>query len=410
LIKTLRHALLLSLFVNTFGVLADLVAAPLHAAGHAQTLLGYVIGAGHILGMIGFAAADWTGFHPGHTWTWRGFGVGLIVNLIFWMVVGLVWGNIRRRLKVARNQTRFIRSAEPASPNNVPRFSRRHLILGSGRAMAGVGLGVGGYGFFAEARWFEITSHEVPIKGLSPALDHLRIVQISDLHHGSWMSIGWVRQIIDVANSLMPDVVALTGDFVYRGHQYVRPVAKEFTRLKARCAVLGVMGNHDWWEGGGELTRRVFAEEGLQLIDNARRFLTPLGTLTDAPQRDALCIAGVGDLWEDKCLYDKALAGVPGGMPRLLLSHNPDVAEEPDFLRSGHRCDLILSGHTHGGQIRLPGIGAPVTNSAHGTKYAQGLVQGPVCPVYISRGLGMTVMPLRIGVRPEIAVIELVSA
>jgi predicted MPP superfamily phosphohydrolase len=408
LLSKFRHAFLLSLLVNTFGVLADLIAAPLHAAGHGQGLLGYVVGAGHILDMIGFAAAEWTGLHPGHTWTWRGFVAALVVNLIFWTVVALVWGNIRRRLKVARNETRFIRSSD--SGPDVPRFSRRHLILGSGRAMAGVGLGVGGYGFFAEARWFEVTGREVPIKGLSPALDHLRIVQISDLHHGSWMSIAWVRQVIDVANSLAPDIVALTGDYVYRGHQYVRPVARELVRLKARCAVLGVMGNHDWWEGGGQLTRRIFAEEGVQLIDNDRRFLSPMGKLTDRPARDGLCIAGVGDLWEDKCLYAKALAGVPGGMPRILLSHNPDVAEEPDFLTSGYRVDLMLSGHTHGGQIRLPGVGAPVTNSAYGSKYAEGLVPGPVCPVYISRGLGMTVMPIRLGVRPELSVIHLRSA
>src|SRR3954454_12774268 len=175
----------------------------------------------------------------------------------------------------------------------------------------------------------------------------------------------------------MTDGAGLTGDLAIGGHEKCRTVGREFLKLKARCAVLGVMGNHDWWEGGGVLTKRVFAEEGVQLIDNARRFLTPAGRLIDRPVRDGLCIAGVGDLWEDKCLYAKALAGVPGGMPRILLSHNPDVAEESQFLQSGHRVDLMLSGHTHGGQISLPGIGAPVTNSAFGQKYAKGLVAGP---------------------------------
>ena len=94
-------------------------------------------------------------------------------------------------------------------------------------------------------------------------------------------------------------------------------------------------------------------------------------------------------------------------MPRILLSHNPDVAEEPGLLNSGHRVDLILSGHTHGGQIRLPLIGTPVTNSRYGSKYAAGLVQGPRCPVFISRGIGTTVLPIRLGVPPEIALIEL---
>ena len=95
------------------------------------------------------------------------------------------------------------------------------------------------------------------------------------------------------------------------------------------------------------------------------------------------------------------------GLPRVLLSHNPDVAEEPEFVESGHRVDLMLSGHTHGGQVAIPGVGSPVTNSKFGQKYARGLVRGPVCPVFVSRGLGTTVVPVRLGARPEIAVIEL---
>jgi predicted MPP superfamily phosphohydrolase len=135
-------------------------------------------------------------------------------------------------------------------------------------------------------------------------------------------------------------------------------------------------------------------------------FVTPERRLVGSA-REGLCLAGVGDLWEDRCDYGAALDGVAGGVPRILLSHNPDVAEEAGFLQSGYRVDLMLSGHTHGGQVSLPGVGAPVTNSRFGQKYAKGLVAGPVCPVFVSRGLGMTVMPVRWGVRPEIAVIEL---
>jgi predicted MPP superfamily phosphohydrolase len=265
---------------------------------------------------------------------------------------------------------------------------------------------VAGWGFFAEARWFEVTRRTFPVKGLPPELDGLRVVQLSDIHHSQWMSIKWVRQIVDVTNSLDADVVALTGDYVYRGLEYVRPTAIELARLRPRIGVVGVMGNHDWWQNG-ELTKWAFAKEGVPLIDNARRFVTPDRRMVERAG-EGICFAGVGDLWEDKCVYRDALGGVPGGMPRILLAHNPDVAEEPEFLQSGYRVDLMLSGHTHGGQIRLPGIGAPVTNSRLGQKYAKGLVRGPVCPVYVSRGLGMTVMPIRVGVRPEIAVIELV--
>jgi hypothetical protein len=277
--------------------------------------------------------------------------------------------------------------------------------VGGGRAVAASGAGLGAWAFLVESRWFEVTRRQIPIANLPPSLDGLRIVQLTDIHHCRWTSVQWLRGIVDATNALAPDVVALTGDYVYRGLQYVEPAAMELGKLRARIGVVGVMGNHDWWQNG-ELTKLAFARAGIPLIDNARRFVTPDRKLV-ASSKSGLCLAGVGDFWEDVCLYDDALGGVPGGMPRVLLSHNPDVAEQSEFVASGHRVDLMLSGHTHGGQVRLPGIGTPVTNSVYGQKYASGLVEGPVCPVYVSRGLGMTAMPIRFGVRPEIAVIEL---
>ena len=125
-----------------------------------------------------------------------------------------------------------------------------------------------------------------------------------------------------------------------------------------------------------------------------------------AEAREGLALAGVGDLLQDKQDYRQALDGLPAAMPRLLLSHNPDVAEEAGLVRSGLRVDLMLSGHTHGGQ--LPYL--PTVRSRYGQKYVRGLVQGPVCPVFVCRGIGMVRLPLRLRVPPEIAVIELRAA
>jgi uncharacterized protein len=393
-----HYALWSGLVVAALIAVAELAAAPVHAAGRGQDFLGYFLGAAHLLNLPGFTAAALAGLIPRAEWTGRGLALAITVSGLFWGVVVAI---------VIRIGRKFERPEPPsAEPNrDEPMLSRRRLLLGGGRTVAAAGLGVGAWSFFGEARWFEITRRQIAIKGLSPGLNNLRIVQLSDIHHGPWMSLAWVRQIIDAANALAPDVVALTGDYIYNGVDYVQPMALELARLCARVGVVGVMGNHDWW-GGGELMKSAFAKEGVPLIDNARVFVTPQRRLVQRAS-EGLCIAGVGDLWEDKCLYEKALGGVPGGMPRILLSHNPDVAEESQFLQSGYRVDLMLSGHTHGGQISLPGIGAPVTNSAFGQKYAKGLVAGPVCPVFISRGLGMTVMPVRVGVRPEISVIEL---
>jgi predicted MPP superfamily phosphohydrolase len=432
-VKKLSKPLGFALTINLLIVAADLVARPLHAAGQAQTLLSYFLGATHLLNLPGFIASEWAGTRPDHRWTWAAFTVGTAINFPFWLITAILLTRLKRKYApnmawAARPSFPIISETKTASdlpfafattPSPDPehetaslapqKLSRRNLLLHTTRFAAATTLALTSYGLFAEARWFEITRRQIRIKGLSPGLDGLRIVQLSDIHHSAWMTIQWVREIVQAANDLAPDLVALTGDYVYHGLDYVGPVAHELARLTPRIGTLAVMGNHDWYDGGGLLTKRLFATQGLPLIDNTRMCITPNRKLVRTAD-EGLCIAGVGDLWNDKCLYDQAFDDLPGKMPRILLSHNPDVAEEPDFLKSGQRVDLMLSGHTHGGQISIPGLGAPVTNSAYGQKYAKGLVQSPTCPVFISKGLGMTVMPIRLGVRPEIAVIELRSA
>jgi len=383
-------------------VTAEYVITPLHSAGRGQAVLGYVLGAAHLLNMPGFTLVQIVGAQGRNGWTGRSLSLAIACSSLFWGLATAIVVRLQNKLAVPRS------GAPQSDIPTGPAVSRRQLLVSGGRIFAAAGSAAGSWSFFAEARWWQVTHRKFPVHGLSPGLHGLRIVQLTDIHHGAWMSLAWVKQIVDATNALAPDIVALTGDYVYHGPQYVRPVSKALAYLRPKVGVVGVLGNHDWYDNRG-LTQWAFAREGIPLIDNSRLFVTPNRCLV-SHAREGLCLAGVGDLWEDKCLYDEALGGVPGGMPRVLLSHNPDVAEQAPFLESGHRVDLMLSGHTHGGQIRLPGIGAPVTNSAYGQKYAQGLVQGPVCPVFVSRGLGMTVMPLRLGVRPEIAVIELQCA
>jgi predicted MPP superfamily phosphohydrolase len=155
--------------------------------------------------------------------------------------------------------------------------------------------------------------------------------------------------------------------------------------------------------------RAALTDVGIPLIDNSRRVLTPDRRLVAAAD-EGLALSGLGDLWEDYQDYWAALDDLPESMPRLLLSHNPDTAEEWRFTRSGLRVDLMISGHTHGGQIHIPYLGAPVVPSRFGQKYVRGLVQGPTCPVFICRGIGMSGVPIRLGSRPEIALLELTRA
>jgi predicted MPP superfamily phosphohydrolase len=400
-LKRYRYALWVALAAALLIGTAQSVITPLHSAGRAQAVLGYVLGAAHLLNLPGFTLVQVVGTQGRYGGSVGSLALAIAASSVFWGLAVAIVIRFQNKLSVPAC------GASPDVADGVA-VSRRQLLVSGGRIFAAAGSAAGSWSFFAESRWWQVTHRRFPVHGLSPGLHGLRIVQLTDIHHGAWMSLAWVRQIIDATNALAPDVVALTGDYVYHGPQYVRPVAAALARLRPRVGVVGVLGNHDWYDNRG-LTQWAFAREGIPLIDNSRLFVTPNRRLV-SHAREGLCLAGVGDLWEDKCLYDEALGGVSGGMPRILLSHNPDVAEQAPFLESGLRVDLMLSGHTHGGQIRLPGIGAPVTNSAYGQKYAQGLVRGPVCPVFVSRGLGMTVMPLRLGVRPEIAVIELLCA
>ena len=199
------------------------------------------------------------------------------------------------------------------------------------------------------------------------------------------------------------DLVVLTGDYVHLTPRSIESGISVLARLRARYGAVAVLGNHEHWEGA-ESCRVVFRRIGIPLIDNARLFLTPEGLVPEARPGQCLCIGGVGDLWEDAVRFDLAIDGAPDSTPRIVLSHNPDTAE---MVRQSHRVDLMLSGHTHGGQVSFPYVGPPVNVSAYGRKYLQGLCHGPHCPVIVSCGVGLAGVPARFGTRPDITEVRL---
>jgi predicted MPP superfamily phosphohydrolase len=161
---------------------------------------------------------------------------------------------------------------------------------------------------------------------------------------------------------------------------------------------------------------------GVRMLDNGRVFLdgaTRRFREEGAPG-ESLCIAGLGDLMTDFISVHLALGGVPADVPRIVLAHNPDTAEHPQCvgescvgglpLTAAPRVDLMISGHTHGGQVRIPFLGTPFIPSRYGQKYAGGLVKGPAFPVLVSRGIGMSLLPVRLGVPPEIVELTLTRA
>ncbi len=293
-----------------------------------------------------------------------------------------------------------------ASGGRDPGWTRRQtLTLGATAAAGTAGAAAVGWPVLITPARLRVARHEIAIPGLPAALDGLRIGQLSDTHYGPYVGAAHIRRAVELVHAEEPDLIALTGDYVHRHRTTVAPGIALLGDLHAPHGVVAVLGNHDHWEGA-DACRAAFDAIGVPLLDNDRRFLTPHGLQAFALPGRSLAICGVGDLWEDAVDPVRALAGVPADCPRLLLAHNPDTAEtlagDP-----AARFDLQLSGHTHGGQVRIPGLGTPVVPSRHGDRYAGGLCPGPRWPVVVSRGVGMAVAPVRAGVRPEVGLITL---
>jgi len=340
-----------------------------------------------------------------HHYTTLHFVVTCLGTPLFYLCVIAAGVRVFKAIACLKFRSQVRNEARPANPSSCGSVSRRTFLAqaGAGATLAASG-GLGLYSTWYEPSQLRVRRYTVPIPGLPEPLDGLRIVHVSDTHYGPYNALSQIEQAIEAANSLRGDLVVLTGDYVHFTPSSIETGIGVLSTLKAKYGAVAVMGNHEHWEGTA-YCRRTFQRTGIPLLDNNRLFLTA-GGLTDEPAARCVCIAGLGDYWEDELLFDTALRGVPRDMPRLLLSHNPAAAE---FVGPGRRVDLMFSGHTHGGQVRVPGL--PVMGlSKIERKYLGGLCTGPHCRLVVSRGVGMAGIPLRFRVYPEIGEIKLVRA
>ena len=273
-------------------------------------------------------------------------------------------------------------------------ISRRSFLKGG--ALLGGGLLL--EGFVVEPRMVDIVETTVRINGLPAELGGFRVCQITDVHHSYVVGLEYIRKVVEEANRLSPDLVVLTGDYIDADRKYMAPSIEALSYLKARCGTLAILGNHDHFTGSG-YAEDVIASHKIPLLRNSHIYIESKGS--------ALCVAGVADFLEDTPDASVALKGVDPSVPRLLLSHHPDYAEA---LPAGERVDLVISGHTHGGQVRLPFGHAPVMPSSYGQKYSGGLVKlDRGTQVYVSRGIGVSLIPVRFNCPPELTLIKLAA-
>jgi uncharacterized protein len=234
----------------------------------------------------------------------------------------------------------------------------------------------------------------LPIRGLHPALDGFRIVQLSDFHLYPYTQIGFLRQAVEQATALQPDLIVLTGDYVTLDGEAIHELTPVLAHLNARQGVYAVLGNHDLWTSRRTIEAG-FASERLPLLVNERVPIT-VGA-------GRLHLAGLDDGWSGQPDLQTALDGSPADEPVVLLVHEPDLF---DHYVQDPRVALQLSGHSHGGQVRITGR-KPRILPHLGRKYEQGLYQINDAWLYTNRGLGYTSVPWRINCPPEITEITL---
>ena len=273
------------------------------------------------------------------------------------------------------------------------------------------------YAAHVEPEWLAVLHTSITLPSLPPAWDGLTLVQLSDIHLGSGIELDTARRAVSLANAAAPDLVVLTGDFVTGEARHSREVAAALAELRSRYGSYAVLGNHDIWTDAAVIAANL-EDAGISVLrdrrvalehDGARLWLLGIedtgSTAFSSPRGRGDC-AAFRAAWAPAC---DSLAGLLGDIspdePRLLLVHNPDFTE---MLPEG-RVDLALCGHTHGGQVQLPLVGAPFVPSCFGQKFVEGWVQGATTQVYVNRGLGTTGLALRFNCRPEVTVLRIES-
>ncbi len=253
-----------------------------------------------------------------------------------------------------------------------------------------------GYPVFLEPHLIQVNTYRIPLPRLPAPFVGFRIAQLTDLHYGFFLPDRFLRQVIRRVNSLEPDMIACTGDFVHaRGEiETIDAVWAHLKRLRAASGVWAVLGNHDHYLSFGRSLNRMI-QSGM----NLRHRSIPI-----KKGNHRIWIGGAGDHQTDAERVDQTFDGVPPEACKILLAHNPDTADTP-FRTS---IDLVISGHTHGGQVRVPFIAPPKMPVQHG-RYISGLMQARRTRLFISRGIGWAGLPIRFNCFPEIAVLELLQ-
>jgi predicted MPP superfamily phosphohydrolase len=291
--------------------------------------------------------------------------------------------------------------APETEPTPPPRQSRRHFLRNLTLGLS-LPTAAGAYATQVEPFWPEFHELPMPVWNLPPAFEGLRIAHLSDLHVSNSVPVSYIRAVIAEVNRLRPDVCFVTGDLVTRHEGWIDEACEAVATIAAPTYVS--LGNHDY----GQLT---YKGRVIEVANEIQQRLTAAGQTvlrnTAVPLRrgvDRVWIMGLEDIWSGRFSPAQAFASIDASVPVIALSHNPDTAASLD----SYGASWTLAGHTHGGQIRVPGYGAlllPVQDK----RLQQGLHRFPRSNLYISRGVGF-LLRARIFCRPEVPIFTMTRA
>jgi predicted MPP superfamily phosphohydrolase len=292
-----------------------------------------------------------------------------------------------------------------------PDHGRRQFLQRSAGMAAAAPFALSGYGVGVERRRFDIDRFTVPVDGLSTALSGFTLVQLTDIHVGPFMTAEELAAFVEATNRLEPDLIALTGDFIAGSPMEVAPCVEALAGLKARYGIFACIGNHEIYAKADGLLTRGLEGNGIRVLRNHGVSL-PIGN-------SRLAILGIDDLRSGRPDFNRAVGAAQkdGGEAKILLSHRPEIF--PRAARNG--IDLVLSGHYHGGQIKLGRRPESLSVARFLTPYAEGFFQLPRAAspraadkrgstLFVGRGVGISGFPVRINCAPQIAHLTLKKA
>jgi hypothetical protein len=362
------------------------------------------------------------------SWWSAFFGLWLSSSILSYMLIKIIAGAdwLWRRLRSAFSARPQVLAAPPASTGGVARsetvnYSRRRFFHAAGFLAGAVPFVSFAYGFVSERFRFEVREIDIPIANLPPALDGMRITQLSDIHASSFMPISEVRRAVGMANELGGDLAVVTGDFLTIRTDPLEDCIAELSHLRAPLGIWGCNGNHESYANAEAEAAALFRRFGMRLLRKENAELRWQGSAfnmigvdyqrqTDANGKRAPMLVGVEAL-------------VRRDVPNILLSHNPNT-----FPRAAELgIELSLAGHTHGGQVRVEILDHSWSPASFLTPYVAGLYQRPLhswehltdaqvmsampaapsSRIYVNRGLGTIGAPVRLGVPPEITLMTL---